>query len=255
MRDEDFGIVRAARLRHLRLQDRRREDCSCKEVAGSDHNFRLDEFADTMRSRIVSVFTDALATAKVPVLDVATRYTELGEALLPLINPVIVAPSTASRSPSFIVENVSRAARGRGGHRQALEHGRDRQPERLREVPDGAGHASRAAAAARRAWRPSWPSGFAMAQQMMQQPGGIARPARRRARWPAGSAAPRRPRARRRPGPSLPDLLTPAEVAQALGVAEADVIADHRVRRAEGEEDRLERSASRATALDAFLAD
>src|SRR5690349_19931573 len=27
-----------------------------KEVAGSDQNFRLDEFADTMRSRIVSVF-------------------------------------------------------------------------------------------------------------------------------------------------------------------------------------------------------
>jgi peptidoglycan/LPS O-acetylase OafA/YrhL len=36
-----------------------------KEVAGSDQNFRLDEFADTMRSRIVSVFSDALATAKV----------------------------------------------------------------------------------------------------------------------------------------------------------------------------------------------
>jgi hypothetical protein len=27
-----------------------------------------------MRSRIVSVFTDALASAKVPVLDVASRY-------------------------------------------------------------------------------------------------------------------------------------------------------------------------------------
>src|SRR5574339_274292 len=52
-----------------------------KEVAGSDHHFRLDEFADTMRSRIVSLFTDALATAKVPVLDLATRYSELGEAL------------------------------------------------------------------------------------------------------------------------------------------------------------------------------
>ena len=60
-----------------------------KEVAGTDHHFRLDEFADTMRSRLVSVFSEALATAKVPVLDVATRYSELGEALLPLINPVI----------------------------------------------------------------------------------------------------------------------------------------------------------------------
>ncbi len=27
-----------------------------KEVAGSDRNFRLDEFTETMRSRIVSIF-------------------------------------------------------------------------------------------------------------------------------------------------------------------------------------------------------
>ena len=49
----------------------------------------LDEFADTMRSRIVSIFSDPIASAKVPVLDVASRYTELGEALLPVINPAV----------------------------------------------------------------------------------------------------------------------------------------------------------------------
>ena len=59
-----------------------------------------------MRSRIVSVFTDALATAKIPVFDVASRYTELGEALLPLINPVITAKYGIEMA-SFIVENVS----------------------------------------------------------------------------------------------------------------------------------------------------
>src|SRR5262249_16642949 len=62
-----------------------------KEVAGSDQHFRLDEFSDTMRSRIVSVFSDALATAKIPVLDLATRYADLGEALMPLINPAVQA--------------------------------------------------------------------------------------------------------------------------------------------------------------------
>src|SRR6266436_5594145 len=39
-----------------------------KEVAGTDDHFRLDEFGDTMRSRIVSLFSEALATAKIPVL-------------------------------------------------------------------------------------------------------------------------------------------------------------------------------------------
>src|SRR5688572_15279616 len=70
MRDADFGIVR---LRAFGTYDFRIVDAAkfLKEVAGTDQNFRLDEFADTMRSRIVSVFTDALATAKVPALDVA----------------------------------------------------------------------------------------------------------------------------------------------------------------------------------------
>src|SRR6187200_3146376 len=87
MRDADFGIVRA---RAFGIYDFRivEPKLFLKEVAGSDQHFRLDEFADTMRSRIVSLFSEALAQAKIPVLDVATRYSEVGAALLPLINPV-----------------------------------------------------------------------------------------------------------------------------------------------------------------------
>jgi excisionase family DNA binding protein len=51
--------------------------------------------------------------------------------------------------------------------------------------------------------------GLAMAQQMLQQQGGIAAQA-----TPAGAAA-----------AGLPETLGPAEAAQALGVGEADVIA------------------------------
>ena len=72
-------------------------------VVGFD---RLDEFADAMRSRIVSVFTDALASSNVPVLDIAARYSELGDALLPVINPQLTA-KYGIEMPSFIVENVS----------------------------------------------------------------------------------------------------------------------------------------------------
>jgi membrane protease subunit (stomatin/prohibitin family) len=105
MRDTDFGIVRA---RAYGTFDFKVVDVKAflKEVAGTDHHFRLDEFADTMRSRIVSVFTDALASAKVPVLDVASRYGELGDALLPAINPAVVSKYGIEIS-SFIVENVS----------------------------------------------------------------------------------------------------------------------------------------------------
>src|SRR6187431_2598953 len=105
LRDNDFGIVR---LRAFGTYDFKVVDPKIflKEVAGSDQNLRLDEFTDTMRSRIVSIFTDALASAKVPVLDVASRYTELGEALLPLINPA-VRSKYGLEITSFIVENVS----------------------------------------------------------------------------------------------------------------------------------------------------
>src|SRR3974390_1322680 len=105
MRDADLGIVRA---RAFGIYDFHVTDVKLflKEVAGTDDHFRLDEFADTMRSRIVSVFTEALASAKVPVLDVASRYQELGEALRPVINPAVTA-KYGLEIPSFIVENVS----------------------------------------------------------------------------------------------------------------------------------------------------
>src|SRR4026209_23499 len=105
LRDSDFGVVRA---RAFGTYDFKIVDVKTflREVAGSDHNFRLDEFADTMRSRIVSIFTDAIATAKIPVLDVASRYTELGEALLPPINPAVTTKYGLELT-SFIVENVS----------------------------------------------------------------------------------------------------------------------------------------------------
>src|SRR5512141_1144223 len=105
VRDPDFGIVR---LRAFGTYDFHVVDPKLflQEVAGTDDHFRLDEFADTMRSRIVSVFSDALASAKVPVLDVASRYQELGEALLPLINPAVTGKYGIEIS-SFVVENVS----------------------------------------------------------------------------------------------------------------------------------------------------
>src|SRR5246127_5670915 len=105
MRDQDFGIVR---LRAYGIYDFKVVDPKLflKEVAGTDDHFRLDEFNDTMRSRIVSVFSEGRAASKIPALDVAARYAELGAALLPLINP-----QTTSRYglevTSFVVENVS----------------------------------------------------------------------------------------------------------------------------------------------------
>ena len=98
-RDEDLGIVR---LRAYGTFDFKiiEPKLFLKEVAGSDQHFRLDEFADTMRSRMVSVFSEALAESHVPVFDVATRYRSSATRCCPS-STRWSAPNTASKSPAL----------------------------------------------------------------------------------------------------------------------------------------------------------
>src|SRR4029078_6006300 len=105
MRDEDLGIVRSRAFGTFDFKITEPK-LFLKEVAVSDQNFRLDEFADTMRSRIVSIFADSLASAKIPVFDVASRYGELGGCLPPPVHPVVAA-KYGLQIASFIIENVS----------------------------------------------------------------------------------------------------------------------------------------------------
>ena len=215
LRDDDFGIVRA---RAFGTYDFKIIDPKLflKEVAGSDHNFRLDEFAETMRSRVVSIFSDALASAKIPVLDVASRYTELGEALLPLINPVI-SSKYGIQLGSFIVENVSvppevEAAIDKKSSMAAIGNLNDfvkYQMAKGMEQPGGGGAAGTASELA---------VGFAIAQQIMQQHnmGNLQVPGATPAAAAGAAAA--------AAAPGLPELLAPADVAKAIGVPEADVM-------------------------------
>jgi excisionase family DNA binding protein len=215
LRDSDFGMVR---VRAFGTYDFKivEPKTFLREVAGSDHNFRLDEFADTMRSRIVSIFTDAIATAKIPVLDVAARYTELGDALLPLINPAIVA-KYGLEITSFIVENVSvppevEEAIDKRASMAAIGNLNDFVKYQMgKGLETGAGGAGAAGTAAELA------VGFGLAQQMMREGfmSGHATPT---------VVVPPVPTAGAAGGTGLPELLSPAEAAQTLGVSEADVM-------------------------------
>ena len=159
-------------------------------------------------------------------LDVASRYTELGEALLPLINPAVTT-KYGMEITSFIVENVSvppeveqaidkRASMGAVGN---LNDFVKYQMAKGFESGGGGGAAGTAAELA---------VGFGLAQQMMQQ--GLA----------GGHATPTA-------APAAVELLSPADAAQACsGVSEADVMAVLESGRPEGEEDRRQRGGSRA---------
>jgi excisionase family DNA binding protein len=205
MRDDDLGIVRARAFGtfDFKIVDPK---LFLKEVAGSDQNFRVDEFADTMRSRIVSIFADALASAKIPVFDVASRYSELGEALLPLINPVVAA-KYGLQIASFIVENVSvppevEQAIDKRSSMAAVGNLNDYVKFQMAQGMEKGGSSGGMAT--------ELAVGLSIAQQIMQQQGmpvaGAARPAA-----PAAAAA-------------AAELLSPADVAQALGVPESDVM-------------------------------
>jgi excisionase family DNA binding protein len=200
IRDQDFGIVR---VRAFGTYDFRIVEPPrfLKEVAGTDHHFRLDEFADVMRSRLVSVFSEALATSKVPVLDVATRYSELGEALLPLVNPVL-KNKYGLEMASFVIENVSVPAEveqaiDKRASMTAVGNLNDYVKYQMAQGFEKGGPGAAGVGA-------EMAVGITMAQQMLNQPGGLTSPAT---------------------NSGIPETIGPADAAKALGVPEADVIA------------------------------
>ena len=209
MRDKDFGIVR---LRAFGTYDFKIVDPKIflKEVAGTDHHFRLDEFADTMRSRIVSIFTDALGTASIPALDLASRYTEVGEALLPVINPAMTT-KYGLEITSFILENVSvppevEQAIDKRSSMAAIGNLNDYVKMQMAESFGKGGGAGGPAEMA---------MGFALAQEIIRGQGGMLGGAAAPPPLPGAAAAPA----------AMPDLLAPADAARLLAVTEADVMA------------------------------
>ena len=201
MRDKDFGVVR---LRAFGTYDFRIVDVPTflREVAGTDRDFRLDEFADTMRSRIVSLFTDALATANVPALDVASRYAEMGEALLPIINLALTS-RYGLEIASFVLENVSMPAEveqaidkrsSMGVIGNLNDYVKYQMGQSMTMAGEGGGAGTAAA---------QMGLGFGMAQEMLK---GMQQQA------PAATSA-------------TPEVLTPERAAQLLGVSVEDVMA------------------------------
>ena len=214
VRDKDFGIVR---LRAYGIYDFKIVDPKVflKEVAGTDQHFRLDEFADTMRSRLVSVFSDAIGTANIPALDLAARYQEVGDALLPVINPVVTSKYGLEIS-SFIIENVSvppevEQAIDKRSSMAAIGNLNDyvkfQMAQSMTQTGEGGGMANTAAQLG---------AGLAMGQQMM---------AAMNAPQGTTGAVPPTLAAAGAPPVITPELLSPADAARILSVSEADVMA------------------------------
>ena len=223
MRDQDFGVVR---MRAFGQYDFKivNPPLFLKEVAGTDNHFRLDEFADVMRSKIVTVFTEAIANAKVPALDVAARYSEIGAALLPAINPITTS-KYGIEVTSFNIENVSlppeveQAIDKRGAMTTIGDMGDYIKYNMANAVAEGKAGTMGIGA--------EFAMGLGVAQQMVNQPSGTVglNPNAPKGMVPGAVAAPVAAAATAASAPAM-ELMNPAQVAQALGVAEADVMAE-----------------------------
>jgi len=104
LRDADFGIVR---LRAFGAYSLRVADPSefIKQIAGTNAHFQTEDIDGQLKRAIVTEFSDALGELKIPALDLAAQYKEIGEAIRAKINEDFKAYGL--EVTKFYVENVS----------------------------------------------------------------------------------------------------------------------------------------------------
>lgn len=104
LRDADFGIVqlRAFGAYSLRVAD---PSEFIKEIAGTNGKFSTDDIEGQLKRAIVTEFSDALGELKIPALDLASQYKEVGEKIRGFINGDF--GSYGLEVTKFYLENVS----------------------------------------------------------------------------------------------------------------------------------------------------
>ena len=104
LRDQDFGIVR---LRAFGAYSLRIADPAgfIKEIAGTNAHFQTEDIDGQLKRAIVTEFTDALGELKIPALDLAAQYKEMGEAIRGKINEEF--RGWGLEVTKFFIENIS----------------------------------------------------------------------------------------------------------------------------------------------------
>jgi membrane protease subunit (stomatin/prohibitin family) len=104
LRDNDFGIVRLRSFGgySMRVVD---PQTFIREVAGTNAHFQTDDIDSQLKRAIVSEFSDAIGEMKIPALDLAAQYKELGEAIRAKIN--VDFSTYGIEVTKFYIENIS----------------------------------------------------------------------------------------------------------------------------------------------------
>ena len=104
MRDAEFGMIR---LRAFGIYSFKVSDPATflKEVFGTSALVTVDGVEGQIKRQIVSSLSDAIAESKIPALDLAANYEELGTYAMNTVNPKLAALGLTLCS--FVVENIS----------------------------------------------------------------------------------------------------------------------------------------------------
>ena len=104
LRDPEFGPIRLRAFGSyaIRVQD---APLFLREIVGTDGRFTTDEITQQLRNMVVSRFTNILGQAKIPALDLAGNYDQLGQFLLQRIAPEFAA--VGLELTNLLVENIS----------------------------------------------------------------------------------------------------------------------------------------------------
>ena len=104
IRDSEFGGVRlrAFGTYSIRIDDARK---FMQEIMGTDGHFTVDEISDQLRNLIVTRFSSVVASAGIPVLDMAANYDQLSQFVTQKISPEYAAYGL--KLTSILDENIS----------------------------------------------------------------------------------------------------------------------------------------------------
>jgi membrane protease subunit (stomatin/prohibitin family) len=104
LRDADFGLVRVRAFGSfaIRIVDPTK---FLKEIVGTDGLFQTDEISGWLRDHVVSDFTQAVASLKIPVLDLAANYRQLSQGIQVTLQPHFA--EYGLDLTRFFIENIS----------------------------------------------------------------------------------------------------------------------------------------------------
>lgn len=104
LRDPEFGPVR---VRAFGTYTMRVKDAGTfiRQVVGTDNRVTTEEIVTQLRNTIVSRFADIVGESKIPILDLASNYDEMGKFLGERMKPDFDALGV--ELPKLLIENVS----------------------------------------------------------------------------------------------------------------------------------------------------